>query len=75
MARNRTTTGGFSVSGPGIDKAGYPSGDTGLSAAINFAQADSVPEGASVYVRNPGGDVYGSVERTDDGCLVRRGSS
>lgn len=57
---------GFTVTGPGIDRGGYPSGPVGLSAAINLAQG--IPEGDAVYVRDAAGNPYGRVE-----CVSARG--
>lgn len=56
--------GGFTVSGPGVDRNGY---QVALSAAITFAgRAQSE---TTLYVRDAAGEAHGRVERAGDGSM------
>lgn len=56
-----TAVGAASVSGPGIDKDGYPTVAVALSAAITFAQRSQ--QNGDFYVRNADGVTVARVER------------
>jgi hypothetical protein len=60
-------TGGYTVSGPQIDRCGYSSGPEAVSAAITFAMRCEKGAEATYYVRRPDGEGYGRVERNTDG--------
>jgi hypothetical protein len=63
----RTMKGGYSVSGPGVDRDGIPS----TTAAVSFAQwqAEHADGEATFYVRNGEAEPYARVERSGGGTV------
>lgn len=60
--------GTFSVTGPGLERHGYPSGPIALSASITFAGR---AEGeACFYVRDHTGEIWGRSERDAGGNVL-----
>lgn len=64
--------GGYTVSGPGIDRR---SPDAGPALSLAITLAGKVAEGETVYVRDPQGNACGRVENHGHGHLHVYGRS
>lgn len=64
-SRRAAAPGGFTLSGPGVDRAYPDGGGVALSAAITHASRSEMA--ATFYVRDPAGEIFGRAERDEHG--------